>query len=349
MKELKIFAIVVFLSGVLYWGIEPYAHTQLHPHTAAANFDYAQADDVYAKNVMAAKETALANAKATNDAQKIKVAQDELDSAKKYLEEYSAFWADIKNIDLSKGDATKGADTFMAAGCTGCHGVQVAGMPAGMDNETASQSFGVVPPDLSTAGVIYDDKFLAAFIKNPTMAAKLGHKFNDEKPYPMTAFMGAGGDDINKEIADIVAYLKSIATKYVSENKGISDAKLFEDACQRCHDMKYDNKYTLTNRVSLASYMGSNPPDLSMMIRAKNSDNYLAKLINDPQKMLSGTAMPRVGLSSESTNQIVSYIEKVGDSKKDERSNVGIYTMVYFLILGIFATLWKRKVWSELH
>ena len=39
------------------------------------------------------------------------------------------------------------------------------------------------------------------------MAVKLSHKFNDEHPYPMTAFMGAGGD-INAEIADIVTYLK---------------------------------------------------------------------------------------------------------------------------------------------
>ncbi|MBE3609531.1 c-type cytochrome [Campylobacter californiensis] len=348
MKELKIFAIVVFLSGVLYWGIEPYAHSKLHPHTAAAEFDYSKEDELHAKNVLEAKKAALQSAKELKDEAKINAAQADVDSAQASLDEYVAFWNEIKAIDFSKGDATKGADTFLAAGCTGCHGIEAAGMPSAMDNATASASFGVVPPDLSTAGFIYDDMFLAAVIKNPTLAVKLGHKFNDENLFPMLPFFGAGGD-MNEELADMVAYLKSIANKYAQEHNGISDEKLFEDACQRCHDNKYDNKYTLSNRIDLATYMGSNPPDLSMMIRAKNSDNYLTKLINDPQKMLAGTSMPRVGLNEKATEQIVSYMEKVGDSKKDERSSVGIYTMVYFLILGIFAWLWKRKVWSNLH
>lgn len=318
MKELKIFAIVVFLSGVLYWGIEPYAHHELHPHTEPANYDF-MAEDI----ALATKNSEL-------------------------LEEYKAFWSDIKSIDFSKGDVSRGADVFVSGGCMGCHGMKSAGFEAPMDNATASASFGVVPPDLSTAGIIYDEYFLAAVIKNPTMALKLSHKFGDEKPFPMMPFFGLGGD-INSEIADLVVYLKSVAKDYAKANNGISDDVLFADACQRCHDIKYDKKYTFTNRVDLANYMGSNPPDLSMMIRAKNSDNYLNKLINDPQKVLPGTSMPRVGLTKESEEQIVSYLEKVGDSKKDERTSIGIYTMIYFLILGVFATLWKRKVWKELH
>jgi len=178
------------------------------------------------------------------------------------------------------------------------------------------------------------------------MAVKLSHKFNDEHPYPMTAFMGAGGD-INAEIADIVAYLKKVSADADVKSK-ITDEKVFADACQRCHDMKYDKKYTLSNKVSLAAYMGSNPPDLSMMIRSKGAD-YLHKFINDTQKMLPGTAMPRVGLNKAAEDDIVSYIEKVGDSKKAERESTGLYVMIYFFILGIFAWLWKRKVWSELH
>ena len=220
-------------------------------------------------------------------------------------------------------------------------------MPAGMDAETASQSFGVVPPDLSTAGKIYDDKFLAALIKNPTMALKLTHKFNDEHPFPMTAFMGAGSD-INAETADIVAYLKKVSADYEKANNKITEEKVFADACQRCHDIKYDKKYAFSNKVSLAAYMGSNPPDLSMMIRSKG-DEYLHKFINDTQKMLPGTAMPRVGLSKAAEDDVVAYIQKVGDKKKAERESTGLYVMIYFFILGIFAWLWKRKVWSELH
>lgn len=325
MKELKIFAIVVFLSGVLYWGIEPYAHHELHPHTAPANYDFA-AEDIE----LASRNLEVAKAKGDDKA------------AQKSLDEYKAFWDEIKTIDLSKGDAQKGAE--FAATCAGCHSIESAGIPASMDAQTASASFGVVPPDLSTAGAIYDDKFLVALIKNPVMALKLSHKFGDEKPFPMTPYFGE-----NSDIADIVAYLKSVSQDYIKANNGISDDRLFSDACQRCHDIKYDKKYTHSNRVELAKYMGSNPPDLSMMIRAKNSDNYLNKLINDPQKVLAGTSMPRVGLKDDSEKQIVAYLEKIGDSKKDEREQIGIYTMIYFFILGIFATLWKQKVWRELH
>lgn len=348
MRELKIFAIVVILSGALYYGIEPYAHSELHPHTAAADFDYSKEDETYAKHVLEAKTVALEAAKNLGDAAKISAAQADIEAAKKSLEDYTNFWKEIKVIDFSKGDATRGADTFVAGGCTGCHGLSAANIPSPMDAATASASFGVVPPDLSTAGAIYDEKFLAAIIKDPVMALKLGHKFGDEKPFPMMAFMGAGGD-MNTELADMVAYLKKVSADHIKANGAISNEKLYEDACQRCHDVKYDQKYTLSNRVDLAAYMGSNPPDLSMMIRAKNSDNYLAKLINDPQKMLPGTSMPRVGLNEASTTQLVGYLEKVGDSKKEERQSVGYGTMIYFLILGIFAWLWKRKVWSELH
>lgn len=340
MKELKIFAIVVLFTGVLYWGIEPYAHTKLHPHTTAAQYDFSAEDISQAKEILENKKIALEVAKTKGVG--IDTAQKDVEVSQKILDDYTTFWVDINAIDLSKGNPTKGAETFVAAGCTGCHGIEVAGIPAGMDAQTASQSFGVVPPDLSTTGKIYDGKFLAALIKNPTMAVKLSHKFNDEKPFPMTPFFGAGGD-INTEIADIVAYLKYVAPKE------ISDAKLFEDACQRCHDMKYDNKYVLGDRVKLAEYMGSNPPDLSIMIRSKNTDGYLSKLINDTQKMLPGTSMPRVGLDKAHEDQIVAYMQKVGDSKKDERASVGYGSMIYFLILGIFAWLWKRKVWSDLH
>lgn len=346
MKELKIFALVVVLTGVLYWGIEPYAHTKLHPHTAAAQYDFSAEDIEQAKHALAQKEATLQAAKTKGES--TENAQKDVDTAKKILDDYVAFWADINSIDLAKGDAKKGADTFAAAGCVGCHGVEAAGMPASMDNETASQSFGVVPPDLSTAGKIYDAKFLAVLIKNPTMALKVAHKFNDEKPFPMTAFAGAGGDDINAEISDIVAYLKSVSADYEKANGAVTQEKIFADACQRCHDVKYDKKYAFSNKVSLAAYMGSTPPDLSMMIRSKG-DEYLHKFVNDTQKMLTGTSMPRVGLDKSSEDELIAYFQKVGDSKSEQRSSVGYGAMVYFFILGIFAWLWKRKVWSELH
>ena len=151
-----------------------------------------------------------------------------------HVESENFAYNDLKDTG-KKGDAAKGAETFMNAGCIGCHGVKAAGMPAPMDPLAAAQSFGVNPPDLSNAGAIFDEKFLADLIKNPAHALKVEHKFTGGKMHPMTAFYGLGGD-IDQEVADIVAYLKSIAKK----PEEITPKMAFEDACGRCHAMHYD-------------------------------------------------------------------------------------------------------------
>ena len=40
MKELKIFGIVAVFTLVLYWGVEPFAHSQMHKHVEFNNFNY---------------------------------------------------------------------------------------------------------------------------------------------------------------------------------------------------------------------------------------------------------------------------------------------------------------------
>jgi len=40
MKELKIFGIVVAFTLVLYWGVEPFAHSQMHKHVEFENLKY---------------------------------------------------------------------------------------------------------------------------------------------------------------------------------------------------------------------------------------------------------------------------------------------------------------------
>lgn len=288
MRDLKILIIVMFFTGIVYWGVEPFAHSQMHPHVAPADFAFSD---------LAAMEKV--------------------------------------------GDATQGAEDFMNAGCIGCHGVKSQGMDAPMDDKTASETFGVVPPDLSTAGKLYNTNFLAALIKNPAHALKVEHKFNDERPFPMTSFYGLGGD-IDQEVANIVAYLQSIAPTE------ISDEKAYEDACERCHSLKYENKFAKSDADALHKYMGTTPPDLSMMIRSKGEE-YLTTFINDPQKQLPGTSMPRVGLTKDSQEKIVSYIAKAGDRKKDERDNLGVKVLGFMVIFTILAYLWKLKIWRDVH
>ncbi|EIQ9093858.1 cytochrome c1 [Campylobacter coli] len=374
MRELKIFLVVVVFTALVYWGVEPYAHSVMKPHVAPANFDYAAEDTAYAKGIIVEKEIALEDAKKSNDAKRIESAQQDLDKAKENLAKVEELWADVAKIDFTKGNAAKGKE-FFNNNCFACHGVKEDDIAANITDS----SLGVIPPDLSSAGVIFDEKFLAALIMNPALALKVDHKFGDA--FIMTAYNSeVSGDSeelVNANIADVIAYLKEVGLKFeAKENATIKqeaelkyskiedaneksalvekeiafakDKSTFIEACGRCHDIKYDNFFTPSNHNDLANYLGSVPPDLSMMIRSRG-EQYLHDFINNTQKLLPGTAMPRVGLTEDAQVKVVSYLEKVGDSKKEERESTGIYIMIFFVILSIFAIGWKRSVWSKLH
>ncbi|EAJ9524424.1 c-type cytochrome, partial [Campylobacter coli] len=174
MRELKIFLVVVVFTALVYWGVEPYAHSVMKPHVAPANFDYAAEDTAYAKGIIAEKEIALEDAKKSNDAKRIESAQKDLDKAKENLAKVEELWADVAKIDFTKGNAAKGKE-FFNNNCFACHGVKEDDIAANITDS----SLGVIPPDLSSAGVIFDEKFLAALIMNPALALKVDHKFGD--------------------------------------------------------------------------------------------------------------------------------------------------------------------------
>jgi len=293
MREIKILAVLVFFTGVLYWGVEPFAHSQMHAHVEAPDYSYADTDDVR-------------NGKT--------------------------------------GDAVAGkslvVDQFQ---CQSCHSMTVDGKQIG-----ASMDLGVMTPDLTTAGHIYSERYLAAFIANPAKASHVEHKMVDGKTHPMTKFDlnydGTFGDDDAQGVADIVAFLKSIAPKE------LTNKEVFVDACQRCHSIKYGDFYggSMAAKSDVSNYMGKTPPDLSQYIRSRG-EHFLHEFINEPGKHLHGTAMPRVGLTHEATEQVIEYMEEVGDSKKAIREALGPKFLGYLVIFTLFAWLWKAKIWREVH
>lgn len=342
MRELKILAIVVALTLITYWGVEPFAHSQMHPHVSPANFNFAEADKESAKEALEKAQEALSQAQKAENEKLIKNAQNELEAKKAFQSEINDFWlANNEALNL-KGDITNG-EALVTSNCTACHSIEKIGFPQIMDNASAASAYGVTPPDLSSAGKIYSKDYLVAFIRNPALASKVAHKFVDGKIHPMPSYdyMPA------QEVADIVAYLESIAPKEMTNKE------VFTDACQRCHGIKYADmqKGTMvafTPNNDIKTYMGKLPPDLSQYIRSRGED-YLTTFINDPQKQLEGTAMPRVGLNEESQKQVIKYLEEIGDSKKAQREELGPKFLIYLVIFATFAFLWKASRWRDVH
>lgn len=321
MRELKIFVFVAIAVGVLYWGVEPLAHSIFHPKTAPADFAF----------------------------------------------------SDLEKLP-TEGNVENGK-TLASTYCIACHSIEKEGFPALISNEDAANAYGVVPPDLSNIGAIYEPNFLANLIKAPTQTLKLTHKFENEKnpmPFPMAPtplndaelgdvvayFVSIGEAHLNKAVEDSEEFKTKLealekaggnkAAKTAALKEHLTNKEIFKSACSRCHSLKYDKVESITPSDKIQGYLGAKAPDLSMMIRARGMDT-LHKFINDPQKTLPEAAMPRVGLSQKSQNAVVKYLESIGDSKKSERENLGYILIGFMFIMTILAYLWKRKVWSELH
>jgi ubiquinol-cytochrome c reductase cytochrome c1 subunit len=342
MRELKILAVVVALTLITYWGVEPFAHSQMHPHVEPANYKFDKADEETSKDAVKKAEDALVKAEKSTNKKDIDSAKADIVSLKEFEKSTNEFWASNKEAVDLVGDVANG-ETLVTSNCTACHSIEAKGFPAIMDNASSAAAYGVVPPDLGTVGKLYTKEYLVAFIKNPPVASKVSHKFVDGKVHPMPNF-----DWLQpQEIADSVAYLKDIAPKEMTNKE------VFTNACQRCHsikyaDMKNGTMAAFTPSDDIKKYMGKVPPDLSQMIRSRGHE-YLETFINDPQKHLAGTAMPRVGLTEEAQAQVISYLEEVGDSKKAQREELGPKFLIYLVIFAIFGFLWKASKWRDVH
>ena len=207
-------------------------------------------------------------------------------------------YSDLKTVDSTlKGDVTNGK-ALVEMNCIACHSIESEGFAKMMPDADAASAYGVTPPDLSIAGHIYNKNYLVNFIANPTKAMKVEGKYSDNKPFPMPNYDWMSAQELN----DMAAYLASI--KHTKKETVIEQRKeVFEAACVRCHSMQYAGIAALTPEDIATKHFGSTPPDLSQMIKSRGH-HFLESFINDPQQLLHGTAMPRVGLTAEAQEEV---------------------------------------------
>jgi ubiquinol-cytochrome c reductase cytochrome c1 subunit len=233
--------------------------------------------------------------------------------------------ATVKSL-IESADLAKGSE-LVTTHCIACHTIENQGV-AMMDRAAMLSAFGLVPPDLSNLGSMLDDVFLFHFISNPVLVAKSATFGN----MPGYEWLGA------QELATIVAYLKSIAAPL----DAIPGKTIAVTACARCHSIAYDQVPLDADKAALHAWAGAIPVDLSQVIKSQEGD-YIERFLNDPQKMLPGTKMPRVGLTQEAQLKLQQYLDHVGDPKKAERQTIGFYVLLFCLVFTVFAWLWKRN------
>jgi len=69
---------------------------------------------------------------------------------------------------------------------------------------------------------------------------------------------------------------------------------------------------------------------------------------NNPQVLLPGTTMPRLGLTQEATEKVVAYLEQIADPYKEQRKKIGMWVLIYMLIGVVITYAWKKKIWKNI-
>jgi len=319
MKELKILAIVAFFTLVTYYGVEPYAHHQMHKKVDAKgneivyefkDFQYPDLKKVTVKGDAAAGKAMISACTGCHGikSQKMKAPMDASASAGAY---------GVNPPDLSNAGAVFDEQFLMHFIMNPTHTAMVEHKFKKGSGKTYPMP--VVAPDAQTAANI------VAYLKS--IAPK--------EVSPKEAFVTACGrchaDRYGKwtQIGDVPKTKPNIVTHQDPQMLA------FKGKVAEYQD-------------HLAKYMGKLPPDLSIMIRAR-SEEFMQNFIENPQSQLPGTAMPRVGVSKEGFEKVIAYLEETGDPSKPKRAATGPWVLGFFFIFTLLAYLWKRHQWHDLH
>jgi len=319
MKELKIFGIVAIFTLVLYWGVEPFAHSQMHKHVESHGFAYDGAADI--EEAEAAKK---------EDTVKVK----------------KAFWADVAKVAKIKGDVAAGEAGF--ATCMGCH----TGMPINMGGviPPALDHAGAIYDKNYLIALIKDpamasnvDHKYADTSTHPMGSIKMMMADDQQIADVVAYIMAKKAGEVTTKEAFSEACGRCHAMRYAKTTQ-LGDTPTFKhEKDTLAHKIKVIDEQNLVK-----AYMGKLPPDLSIIIRAR-SEHFLETFVENPQSGLPGTSMPRVGLSHEGYEKVHAYMTEIGDPSKPAREELGPKVLLFFLAFTALAFLWKKSRWKGHH
>ncbi len=320
-KELKILGIVAAFTLLLYWGVEPFAHSQMHKHVEGHGLVYDGKADIE------------------------EASKDKKEAKKK-------FWADVAKIAKLKGDATAGEATYGM--CAGCHmdgATNMGGVtPPSLDHAGAIYDKNYLIALIKDPAMASNVDHKYADTSTHPMGGIKAMVSADQDIANVVAYIKAKkAGEITPKEAFIEACGRCHANRYgkLTQLGEIPKTKSNIKTGQDIDRMKYDQKVA-EEQGALADYLGKLPPDLSIIYRAR-SEHFLDTFIENPQSQLAGTAMPRVGLNHEGMEKVMEYLKETGDPSKPARDALGPYVLIFFIIFTILAYLWKQSQWRDLH
>ncbi len=320
-RELKILGVVVIFTLILYWGVEPFAHSQMHKHVEGHGLVYDGKADIE------------------------EASKDKKEAKKK-------FWADVKRIASLKGDPVAGEATY--AMCAGCH-MEGATNMGGVTPPSLEHAGAIYDKNFLIA--LIKDPAMATNVDHKykdtathPMGGVMSMVSADQDIANVVAYLKAkkAGEVTPKE-AFIEACGRCHANRYgkLTQLGEIPKTKSNIKTGQDIDKLKYEQKVA-EEQNALADYLGKLPPDLSIIYRAR-SEHFLETFIENPQSQLPGTAMPRTGLNREGLEKVMTYLEETGDPSKPAREALGPWVLGFFFIFAILAYLWKQSHWRDLH
>ncbi len=320
-KELKILGIVAAFTLVLYWGVEPFAHSQMHKHVEGHGLVYDGTADIE---------------EASKDKKEVK----------------KKFWADVKKIAALKGDAKAGEATY--AMCAGCH-MEGATNMGGVTPPSLEHAGAIYDKNFLIA--LIKDPAMATNVDHKykdtathPMGGVMSMVSSDQDIANVVAYLK---EKKAGEVTPREAYKEACgrchANRYakLTQLGEIPKTKSNIKTGQDIEKMKYDQKVA-EEQAALADYLGKLPPDLSIIYRAR-SEHFLDTFIENPQSQLPGTAMPRTGLNHEGMEKVMAFLEETGDPSAPARAALGPWVLLFFVIFTILAYLWKQSHWRDLH